>query len=43
MGNPQTIKTVVHKPSALENFSLGFEYDVTWQDAKRSVRVRTQK
>jgi len=30
-------------PSALEKVSLSFEYDVTWQDAKKAIRVRTHK
>jgi hypothetical protein len=29
------------KPSALEKFSLSYEYDVTWPDAKKAIRVRT--
>lgn len=32
-----------HAKSALETFSLGYEYDVTWADAKKHVRTRTQK
>jgi hypothetical protein len=30
-------------PSALEKIPLAFEYDVTWQDAKKAIRVRTHK
>jgi hypothetical protein len=30
-------------PSELETTHLSFEYDVTWQDAKKAVRVRTHK
>ncbi len=30
-------------PSALEKVALSFEYDVTWQDAKKAIRVRTHK
>ncbi|MDB5159759.1 MAG: hypothetical protein JWO99_22 [Candidatus Saccharibacteria bacterium] len=30
-----------HNPSALERFSLGFEYDKTLQEIKREVRIRT--
>jgi hypothetical protein len=30
-------------PSALEKVSLSFEYDVTWKDAKKAIRVRTHK
>ena len=32
-----------HKPSALEKVSLSFEYDVTWQDAKKAIKARTHK
>ena len=28
-------------PSALDRFSLGFEYDKTLQEIKREVRIRT--
>jgi hypothetical protein len=28
-------------PSKLEKFPIAFEYDMTWQDAKKAVRVRT--
>ncbi|XMB34090.1 hypothetical protein QQ965_00590 [Candidatus Saccharibacteria bacterium oral taxon 955] len=34
-----TAKT--RKPSALESFGLAFEYDVTWSQARKSVRERT--
>jgi hypothetical protein len=30
-------------PSVLEKVSLSFEYDVTWKDAKKAVRIRTHK
>lgn len=30
-----------NKPSALDRFSLAFEYDKTLQEIKRDVRVRT--
>lgn len=29
------------KPSALAKVHLYYEYDKTWQDAKKDVRVRT--
>jgi len=29
------------QPSALEKVHLSFEYDMTWQDAKRAIRRRT--
>ena len=31
----------IPKPSALAKFPLSFEYDVTWQEAKKAVRIRT--
>lgn len=42
------MKTMSQKPkepplSLLEKFSIGFEYDVSWVDAKKSVKVRTIK
>jgi hypothetical protein len=40
MSNKQRI-TVTHKPSSLERFSLGFEYNKTLQEIKREVRIRT--
>lgn len=30
-------------PSALDKFSLSFEYDVSWTDARKAIRVRTDK
>jgi hypothetical protein len=36
-------KDPVIKPSALDKFNLSFEYDVTWTDARKSIRVRTDK
>lgn len=30
-------------PSALANFSVGYEYDVTWREAKKAIKVRTHK
>ena len=30
-----------HSTSALERFSLSFEYDKTLQEIKREVRIRT--
>jgi hypothetical protein len=32
-----------HKPSTLSQTNLAFEYDVTWQDAKKAVRIRTHR
>jgi hypothetical protein len=31
----------IHKESALENFNLSFEYDVTWSDVKKQTKDRT--
>lgn len=33
--------TTIQKTSALDRFSLAFEYDKTLQEIKRDVRVRT--
>lgn len=30
-------------PSTLSSFKISFEYDVTWQDAKKAVKERTYK
>jgi len=29
------------KPSALDNFNLAFEYDVSWRDIKKTLKERT--
>jgi hypothetical protein len=34
---------ITTKPSALEKYDLSFEYDMSWKDAKKSIRVRTHK
>jgi hypothetical protein len=34
-------KDPILKPSALAKINLSFEYDMTWQDAKKAIRVRT--
>lgn len=34
-------KDPIQKPSALAKVHLSFEYDVTWQDAKKAIRIRT--
>lgn len=34
------LKDRTSKPSSLEAFKLSFEYDVTWQEAKRAVKDR---
>jgi len=33
--------TTSHSPSALESFSLGFEYNKTLQEIRKEVRIRT--
>ena len=33
----------ISQPSALEQVHLSFEYDVTWGDAKKAIRIRTHK
>lgn len=38
--NKQTEKKF-DKASLLDRFKLDFEYDVSWQDAKRDVKART--
>lgn len=40
MVKKQQIETS-RNPSALESFSLGFEYNKTLQEIKREVRIRT--
>jgi hypothetical protein len=35
------VKNHTHKPSALEQVHIAFEYDITWQDAKKAIRRRT--
>lgn len=37
----QSHDTPSRKPSALEKVNLSFEYDMTWQDARKAVRSRT--
>ena len=34
-------KDINHTPSALAKVNLSFEYDVTWQDARKAIRIRT--
>ncbi len=36
-------KDPITTPSALDKLTLSFEYDVTWQDARKAIRVRTDK
>ena len=35
--------TITTTPSALEKFSLSYEYDMTWRDAKKAIKVRTHQ
>ncbi len=41
MVKKQQITTNTNTTSALDRFSLSFEYDKTLQEIKRDVRVRT--
>lgn len=34
-------KNTAHHQSALASFQLGFEYDMSWADAKKSLKSRT--
>lgn len=36
-----TTHTTIRKESALESFSLAFEYDMTWRDVKKQTKQRT--
>lgn len=36
-----TTTHTIHKTSALDNFNLAFEYDVTWADVKKQTKERT--
>lgn len=36
-------KDKTHKPSELSKTPIAFEYDMTWQDARKSIRIRTHK
>lgn len=35
-----TTHTAIRKESALENFNLAFEYDMTWRDVKKQTKQR---
>jgi len=39
MGN----SIIHHTPSALEKFSLGYEFDMSWHEARKAVKKRTHK
>lgn len=36
-----TPQTKQSSPSALDSFHLSFEYDVSWRDAKKSLKERS--
>lgn len=36
-------KDHITTPSALEKINLSFEYDISWKDAKKAIRIRTHK
>lgn len=38
----QSHDSLTIKPSALDKLHLSFEYDVTWQDARKAVRSRAE-
>jgi|GEM_PF-1049952 len=40
---PEKPTTKQLSPSVLDKFNLDFEYNITWHDAKKAVRVRTLK
>lgn len=33
----------ISSPSILEQVHLAYEYDMTWKDAKKAIRIRTDK
>lgn len=41
MSQKQQIQTIINKPSLLDQFTLGFEYNKTIQEVKRETRIRT--
>lgn len=43
MAHQHKQSVITKKPSALEKFTIGFEYDRTWNDAKQSVQLRPGK
>lgn len=43
MANQHKQTDITKKPSALEKFTISFEYDRTWNDAKNSVHLRPGK
>jgi len=38
-----TTTNTTKKLNSLEKFTLGFEYDMTWHDARKSIRSRADK
>lgn len=43
MATNQTNSDITKKPSALEKFRIGFEYDRSWNEARQSVQLRPGK
>jgi len=41
MSSDKTHNRHAEQPSALETFSLSFEYDMSWADARKAVKKRT--
>jgi hypothetical protein len=37
------VKETVRQESALSRFNLGYEYDRTWQEARKEIKARTFK
>jgi hypothetical protein len=37
------VKTNPSKSTSLEKFHLSFEYDMSWHEAKKAVRERTDR
>ena len=42
MGNTNQTTKLKTKDSALDRFTLSFEYDQTWSEAKKSVHSRVE-
>lgn len=41
MSNDTTHTKQTERPSALDAFSLSFEYDVSWAEARKAIKKRT--
>lgn len=35
--------TKTEKPSLLDQFKLGYEYNESWHEAKKAIKTRTQR